>query len=68
MTDNKLKIEFIARKINTMSILHKEHVCKILMAHDIVVHQSNNGAYCWIRDLSTDIIDVVHEYIVMNLK
>ena len=62
------KIEFISRKVNVLPIHHKEHVCKILITHDIPLHQHNNGAYCWIRDMSDEIIDIVYEYVVTQLK
>ena len=64
----KTKIEFIARKVNVLDIYQKEHVCKILLAYEINLKQNNNGAYCKVDELSNELIDTIHEYIVTNLK
>ena len=65
---DKTKIEYIARKINILDLHEKEHVCKILLAHEIDVKQNNNGVYCKFDELSNELIDVIHEYIVTTLK
>ena len=65
---DKAKIEFIARKVNILDIHEKEHVCKILLAHEIDMKQNNNGVYCRFDELSNELIDVIHEYIVTILK
>jgi hypothetical protein len=31
---DKTKIEYIARKVNILNLHEKEHVCKILLAHE----------------------------------
>ena len=43
-------------------------MCKILLAHEIDVRQNNNGVYCKFDELSNELIDVIHEYIVTTLK
>jgi hypothetical protein len=68
ITLDKTKIEYIARKINILDLHEKEHVCKILLAHEIDVKQNNNGVYCRFDELSNELIDVIHEYIVTTLK
>ena len=65
---DKTKIEFIARKINILDIHEREHVCKILLAHEIDMKQNNNGVYCRFDELSHELIEVIHEYIVTTLK
>ena len=65
---DKTKIEFISRRINILDFHEREHVCKILLAHEINVRQCDNGAYCRFDELSLELIDVIHEYIVTTLK
>jgi hypothetical protein len=65
---DKTKIEYIARKVNILNLHEREHVCKILLAHGIDVRQNNNGVYCRFDELSNELIDVIHEYIVTTLK
>jgi hypothetical protein len=65
---DKTKIEYIARKVNILNLNEKEHVCKILLAHEIDVKQNNNRVYCRLNELSNELINVIHEYIVTTLK
>ena len=68
MDRDRDKIEFIVRKINILDIDKKEHVCKILLAYEVIPKQTNNGAWCRIEDLSDEVIDVIYDYVVSNLK
>ena len=65
---DKTKIEYLARKVNILNFNEKEHVCEILLAHEIAVKQNNNGVYCRFDELSNELIDVIHECIVTTLK
>ena len=65
---DKTKIEYIARKVNILNFHEREHVCKILLAHEINVKQNNNGVYCRFDELSNELVDVIHEYIVTTLR
>ena len=65
---DKTKIGYIARKVNILNFHEREHVCKILPAHEINVKQNNNGVYCRFDELSNERIDVIHECIVTTLE
>ena len=62
------KIEMIVRKINILDLCKREHVIKILLAYSIDVHQSNNGAWCKTEALSDEVIEVMYDYLLVNLK
>ena len=65
---DKTKIEFIARKVNILNFHEREHVCKILLAHEINMRQTNNGVYCRFDEMSIELVDTIHEYIFTTLK
>ena len=65
---DKTKIEFISRRINILDFHEREHICKILLAHEIYLRQCDNGAYCRFDELNNELIDVIHAYIVITLK
>ena len=65
---DRTKLEFISRKVNVLDFHEREHVRKILLAHEINLRQCDNGAYCIFDELSLELIDVIHEYIVTTLK
>ena len=62
------KIEFICRKINILDIDKREHICKILLAYEITPKQTNNGVWCKTEDLSDELIDIIYDYLLTNLK
>ena len=62
------KIEVICRKINILDLDKREHVCKILLAYEITPKQTNNGVWCKTEELSNEVIDVIYDYILLNLK
>jgi hypothetical protein len=62
------KIEFICRKINILDMDKREHICKILLAYEIIPKQTNNGAWCRMDELSNEVIDTIYDYLVTNLK
>ena len=62
------KIEFICRKINILDIDRREHICKILLAYEITPKQTNNGVWCKTEDLSDELIDIIYDYLLTNLK
>ena len=62
------KIEFICRKINILDIDKREHICKILLAYEVIPKQTNNGAWCRTEELSKELVDTVYDYLVHSLK
>ena len=62
------KIEFICRKINILDIDKREHICKILLAYEITPKQTNNGVWCKTEDLSDELIDIIYDFLLTNLK
>ena len=62
------KIEFICRKINILDLDKREHVCKILLTYEVTPKQTNNGVWCKTEELSDELIDVIYDYILLNLK
>ena len=62
------KIEFIRRKINILDLDKREHICKILLTYEVTPRQTNNGVWCKIEKLSNEVIDVIYDYILLNLK
>ena len=62
------KIEFICRKINILDIDKREHICKILLAYEITPNQTNNGVWCKTEDLSDELIDIIYDFLLTNLK
>ena len=62
------KIEFICRKINVLDIDKREHICKMLLAYEITPKQTNNGVWCKTEDLSDELIDIIYDYLLTNLK
>ena len=68
MENNKFKIEFIIRKINILDLHKKEHIAKILLAYEIDVKQTNNGVYCMIDALPDELLNIVYDFLLVNLK
>ena len=62
------KIEMIVRKINILDLSKREHLVKMLLAYEVVPKQTNNGVYCMTEQLSDEVIDVVYDYLLVNLK
>ena len=46
----------------------REHVSKLLLVYSVNLRQTNNGTWCWIEDLSNELIDILYDYISTNLK
>ena len=68
MENKDSRIEFIVRKINILDLNKKEHICKMLLAHEVELVQSNNGVYCTLDKLSDELINLVYHYLLVNLK
>ena len=68
MENNKFKIEFIIRKINILDLNKKEHIAKILIAYEVDVRQTNNGVYCMIDTLPDELLNIVYDFLLVNLK
>ena len=66
--DRETRCQFIIRKINILDLNKKEHICKILLAHEIELIQSNNGVYTSLDKFSDELINVVFDYLLVNLK
>ena len=62
------RVELIARKINVLDMCKREHVVKMLLAYEVVPKQTNNGVYCIVEQLSNEVIEVVYDYLLINLK
>ena len=66
--DRQDRVELIVRKINVLDICKREHVVKMLLAYEVVPKQTNNGVYCVVEQLSDEIIEVVYDYLLINLN
>ena len=62
------KIEFICRKINILDMDKREHICKILLAYEVIPKQTNNGVWCRIEELNAEIIDTIYDYLIVSLR
>ena len=62
------KVEFIVKKINILDMDKREHICKILLAYEVIPRQTNNGAWCRIEELNAEIIDTIYDYIVWQMR
>ena len=62
------KIEMIVRTINILDLSKREHLVKMLLAYEVVPKQTNNGVYCMTEQLSDEVIDVIYDYLLVNLK
>ena len=62
------RIEMIVRKINILDLCKREHLVKMLLAYEVVPKQTNNGVYCVTEQLSDEVIDVIYDYLLVNLK
>ena len=62
------RVELIVRKINILDMCKREHVVKMLLAYEVVPKQTNNGVYCIVEQLSDEVIEVVYDYLLINLK
>ena len=62
------RVELIVRKINILDMCKREHVVKMLLAYEVVPKQTDNGVYCIVEQLSDEIIEVVYDYLLINLK
>ena len=58
----------ILKGIQTLDLDKKEHICKILLTYEVNVKQTNNGAYCQFSEISNELLDIIYQYIVTNLK
>jgi len=62
------KIEMIVRKINILDLCKPEHAVKMLLAYEVVPEQTDNGVYCMTEQLSDEVVGVIHDYLLVNLK
>ena len=62
------RTELIAKKINKLGMCKREQIVKMLLAYEIVPKQTNNGVYCMINQMNDDVIEVIYDYIIINLK
>ena len=58
----------ILKGIQTLDLDKKEHICKILLTYEVNIKQTNNGAYCQFSEISDELLDVIYQYIITNLK
>ena len=62
------KIEMIVRKINILDLCKREHAVKMLLAYEVVPKQTDNGVHCMTEHLSDEVVDVIYDYLLVNLK
>ena len=62
------KRRLILKGIQTLDLDKKEHICKILLTYEINVKQTNNGAWCQFDEINDDLLDIIHQYVITNLK
>ena len=62
------KRRHILKGIQTLDLDKKERICKILLAYEVNVKQTNNGAYCQFNEISDELLDIIYQYIITNLK
>ena len=58
----------ILKGIQTLDLDKKEHICKILLTYEVNVKQNNNGAYCQFDQISDELLEIIYQYIITNLK
>ena len=58
----------ILKGIQPLDLDKKEHICKILLTYEVNVKQTNNGAYCQFDEISDELLDIIYQYVVTNLK
>ena len=56
--------------IRTLDLDKNERVCKILLTYEVNVKQTNNGAgaYCQLDEISIELLDIIYQYSITNLK
>ena len=62
------KRRLILKGIQTLDLDKKEHICNILLTYEINVKQTNNGAWCQFDEINDDLLDIIHQYVITNLK
>ena len=62
------KLEFIVKKINILDMDTREHIVKILLTYEVTPKQTNNGAWCRTEELSDELIEILYNYVVCQLK
>ena len=55
------------KDINVLDLCKREHIVKMLLAYEVAPKQTNNGVYCMTEQLSDEVIDVVYDYLLVNL-
>ena len=60
-----LKIHGIARSRAFRCIWAAEEAG---LAYEVIPKQTNNGAWCRIEELNAEVINVVYDYLLTNLK
>ena len=40
----------------------------LLLAYEVVPKQTDNGVYCMTEQLSDEVVDVIYDYLLVNLK
>ena len=56
----KVKCKYIVSHINKMSDDNRSTIVRMLLFRNIVVKQSNNGAYCLFGNIDDDTLDNVY--------
>jgi hypothetical protein len=62
------RVELIVRKINVLDMCKREHVSRCCWHMRWYQEQTNNGVYCIVEQLSDEVIEVVYDYLLINLK
>ena len=60
--------EFIVRKVNILDMDYKSQLCKVLLTMGIDVKQTNNGVYCYFDDMEDRLLNLIYDFIKVNLK
>ena len=62
------RLELIVKNINMLDMCRREQIVKMLLAYEIVPKQTNNGVYCMVNQMSDEVIEVLYDYVILNLK
>ena len=46
----------------------REHIVKILLTYEVTPKQTNNGAWCRTEELYNELIEILYNYVVCQLK
>jgi len=46
----------------------RDHLFKIILTYVVTHKQTNNGVWCKTEELSNELIEVIYDYLLVNLR